>query len=113
MTSVEIQRNQPLKPYSTLLITSYCALHRKDGLCVLARWFCVSRKGGTGGGGRGGGGTGGSGIGGGGTGGGGTRGGGTGGGRTGGGRWGHLQDAVHMAAARPGCKMTMVGTGSA
>ena len=26
-------------------------MRRKDSLCVLARWFCVSRKGGTGGGG--------------------------------------------------------------
>ena len=48
---------------STLLIKSYCALHRKDSLCTLVRRFCVSRKGGTGGG-----------------------------------EWGHLQDAVHMAA---------------
>ena len=29
----------------------YCAVCRKDSLCVLVRWFCVSRKGGTGGGG--------------------------------------------------------------
>ena len=55
---------------------SYCALRRKDSLCALARRFCVSRKGGTGGGG-----------------------------------WGHPQDAVHMAAARLGCKRTVVGTG--
>ena len=32
-------------------------------------------------------------------------------GGTGGGRWGHPQGAVHMAAARLGCKITMVGTG--
>ena len=32
------------------MVTSHCALHRKDSLCELARWFCVSRKGGTGGG---------------------------------------------------------------
>ena len=32
-----------IKPYSALLVTSHCAL--------LARWFCISRKGGTGGGG--------------------------------------------------------------
>ena len=25
-------------------------MRRKDSLCALARWFCVSRKGGTGGG---------------------------------------------------------------
>ena len=37
--------------------------------------------------------------------------GGTGGGGTGGGGWDHLQGAVHMAAARIGCKRTMVGTG--
>ena len=30
---------------------SYCALRRKDSLCALARRFCISRKGGTGGGG--------------------------------------------------------------
>ena len=30
---------------------------------------------------------------------------------TGGGGWGHPQGAVHMAAARFGSKMTMVGTG--
>ena len=29
---------------------SYCAVRRKDSLCALARWFCGSRKGGTGGG---------------------------------------------------------------
>ena len=29
------------------------AVRRKDSLCALARWFCVSRKGGTGGGGQG------------------------------------------------------------
>ena len=58
------------------MITSYCALRRKDSLCVLARRFCVSRKGGTGRGG-----------------------------------WGHPQGAVHMAAARLGCKRTVVGTG--
>ena len=28
-----------------------CALRRKDSLCAFARWFCISRKGGTGGGG--------------------------------------------------------------
>ena len=39
------------KPYSALLVTSYCALRRKDSLCVVHTWFCVSRKGGTGGGG--------------------------------------------------------------
>ena len=33
---------------------SHCALRRKDSLCALVRWFCVSRKGGTGGGGTGG-----------------------------------------------------------
>ena len=66
---------KPFKPYSTLFITSYCALRRKDNLCTLARRFCVSRKGGTGGGGL-----------------------------------GHPQGAVHMAAARLGCKRTMVGT---
>ena len=38
----------PLTPCSTFLITSYCALHRKDSFCILARRFCVSRKGGTG-----------------------------------------------------------------
>ena len=32
-------------------------------------------------------------------------------GGTGGGRWGHPQGAVHMAAARLGCKRTVVGTG--
>ena len=32
-------------------------------------------------------------------------------GGTGGGGWGHPQGAVHMAAARLGCKMTVVGTG--
>ena len=30
---------------------------------------------------------------------------------TGGGGWGHQQGAVHMAAARLGCKRAMVGTG--
>ena len=34
-------------------------------------------------------------------------------GGTGGGVWDHLQCAVHMATARLGCKMTMVGTGLA
>ena len=57
------------------MVTWYCALRRKDGLCALAHRFCVSRKGGTGGGG-----------------------------------WGHPQGAVHMAAARLGCKRAMVGT---
>ena len=42
---------KPFKPYSTLLVTSYCALRRKDCLCALAHRFCVSSKGGTGGGG--------------------------------------------------------------
>ena len=42
---------KPIKPYSALLVISHCALRRKDSLCALARWFCVSRKGGTGGGG--------------------------------------------------------------
>ena len=32
-------------------------------------------------------------------------------GGTGGGEWGYPQGAVHMAAARLGCKRTMVGTG--
>ena len=32
------------------MVTSHCTLHRKDSLCELACWFCVSRKGGTGGG---------------------------------------------------------------
>ena len=32
-------------------------------------------------------------------------------GGTGGGGWGHPQGAVHMAAARFGCKRTVVGTG--
>ena len=31
------------------LLTSYCAVHRKDSLCVLVGRFCISRKGGTGG----------------------------------------------------------------
>ena len=39
------------KPYSALLVTLYCALHRKDSLCTLVCGFCVSRKGGGGGGG--------------------------------------------------------------
>ena len=30
---------------------------------------------------------------------------------TGGGGWGHLQGAVHMAAARLSCKKAMLGTG--
>ena len=29
---------------------SYITLHRKDSLWALAHWFCISRKGGTGGG---------------------------------------------------------------
>ena len=37
-----------LYPYGALLVTSYCALHRKDAFVC---GFCVSRKGGTGGGG--------------------------------------------------------------
>ena len=44
---------KPFKPYSALLATSHCALHRKDSHCALARRFCVSRKSGTGGGGLG------------------------------------------------------------
>ena len=32
-------------------------------------------------------------------------------GETGGGEWDHPQGAMHMAAARLGCKRTMVGTG--
>ena len=63
------------KPYSTLLIVSYCTLHRKYSLCAVVHRFCVSRKGGTGEG-----------------------------------RCSHPQSAVHMAAARLGCKMTMVDT---
>jgi len=55
--------NKSIKPYS-------CTF----GYITLARWFCVSRKGGTGGGG-----------------------------------WGHLQDAVHMVAARLGFEKAMVG----
>ena len=39
------------KLYSALLVTLYCALHRKDSLCTLVCGFCVSRKGGGGGGG--------------------------------------------------------------
>ena len=31
-----------------ILIMSYCILHRKDSLCMLACRFCVCRKGGTG-----------------------------------------------------------------
>ena len=42
---------KPIKPSSALLVTSHCALCRKDSLRVLACGFCVSRKGGTGGGG--------------------------------------------------------------
>ena len=57
------------------MVTSYCALRRKESLCTLACGFCVSRKSGTGGVG-----------------------------------WGHPQGAVHMAAARLGCKRAMVGT---
>ena len=38
-------------PYSALLVISHCTLHRKDSLCALAHWLCISRKGGTGGGG--------------------------------------------------------------
>ena len=34
-------------------------------------------------------------------------------GGTGGGGWGHLQDAVHMVAARLGFEKAMVGTGRA
>ena len=33
------------------MVTSLCALHRKDSLCARACRFCISRKGGTGGGG--------------------------------------------------------------
>ena len=33
-----------------LVVTSHCALRRKDSLCALVCWFCVSRKGGIGGG---------------------------------------------------------------
>ena len=58
------------------MVTSYCALRRKESLCTLACEFCVNRKSGTGGVG-----------------------------------WGHPQGAVHMAAARLGCKRVMVGTG--
>ena len=36
------------KTYCTLLMTSYCALRRKDSLCALARRFSVSIKGGIG-----------------------------------------------------------------
>ena len=36
--------------YSTLLVTSHCALCRKDSLCEV-HGLCISRKGGTGGGG--------------------------------------------------------------
>ena len=72
---------KPFKPDSTLLITSYCTLGRKDSLRALARRFCASRNGVTGGGGSGGSG------------------------------WIHPQGAVHMAAARLGCKRIMVGTG--
>ena len=39
--------------FKLLLVTSYCALRRKDSLCALAHGFCVSRKGRTGGGGLG------------------------------------------------------------
>ena len=58
------------------MVTSYCALRRKESLCTLVCGFCVSRKSGIGG------------IG-----------------------WGHLQGAVHTAAARLSCKRAMVGTG--
>ena len=34
-------------PYSALLVVSYCALHRKDSLCMLAHKLWVRRKGGT------------------------------------------------------------------
>ena len=54
---------------------SYCAVRRKDSLCVLAHRFGIGRKDGTGGDG-----------------------------------WGHPQGAVHMAAARLGCKVAVVGT---
>ena len=67
------KKSIPSRPTQTLitplLVTSHCAPRRKDGRCVLAHTFCISRKGGTGGGG-----------------------------------WGHLQGAVHTAAARLGCK---------
>ena len=40
----------PFNPYSALLVTSHCVLHRNDSLHVLACGLCVRRKGGTGGG---------------------------------------------------------------
>ena len=33
----------PFKPYSALLVTSYCTLRRKNSLCALARRFCWRR----------------------------------------------------------------------
>ena len=36
---------EPIKPYSSLLVTSHCALRRKDSLCTLAFWFCIERVG--------------------------------------------------------------------
>ena len=46
---LEHEAKDPLTPaYSALLITSYCTLRRKDGLCALVHGFCVSRKNGVG-----------------------------------------------------------------
>ena len=121
---------QPFKPF--FFDNIICALRRKDRHCVLVHRFCISRKGATGGGGTVGSGTGGSGkwdrgkweVGQGEVGqwdrgkwevgqgevGQGDRGKwdrGTGGSGTGGGGWSPPQGAVHMAAARLGCKRTM------
>ena len=51
LCNTELKTLKPIKPYSALLVTSHRALRRKDSLCALAHWFCISRKGGTGGGG--------------------------------------------------------------
>ena len=58
--------------------TAHCAA-KIVSVCY-ACWFCVSRKGGTGGGG------------------------------TGGGEWGHPQGDMHMVAAGLSCQSAMVGT---
>ena len=53
LQAVIVTQARFFKPYSALLVTSYCALRKKDSLCVLRVWFYTSRKGGTEGGGLG------------------------------------------------------------
>ena len=39
MNNEHLKICNPFKPYSALLVTSYCSQHRKDSLCALHAWL--------------------------------------------------------------------------